>query len=603
MFLAKRSELSIEYFGMSLGLGLCIWILLVYVFDILGIPLNIYYVLAISLLIPAFHAFRLLTKGGLKSGKMKYFDFSVRKKHIVLLVLAFIFIVTLYMYMKGSFRYPYLEDSDPYLHADAATYIQERQTFRHVPEMEFSYLLPYPPAYSSLMGMISQTNTDVVWTLKFFNALILSLSVLWFFWFSRVFFKSGSLALFSTFVLAAIPAYLSHFIFAHSLGVSLFGVGMYFIVKSVEDSRWGLPTALSIAALLVVQATVAVVFGIFSIIFFVAYCIKERKFLWKQCLWMAAGLCVALVVFWVPNIVAQGGFSNIVTAGKGENLWSIGLAESSNQYLFTLSDFFITRMIGGIDTQVGIGVFACFLAIFGVLYFFMSLFAKGSRKEMFGDSIWIFISFCLLALTLLGVNGGRLPVRLVPLRWWAFFAIAFALFSATSLSMMLGLFRRTVFKYFLVALIVVGIVFTSFISRYAVQTSVWPPHLWTNLYELRGYLQLKETEYDGIFPICSDEFKIHFMNKRSYLLGEPSGDADYFMFKERAFNQSAEGIHSFLYRHKLGYVLFDMGCVLKFGLNETDGKISEMIASGYFEGVFQNQGVILLESRGFDATI
>jgi len=493
--------------------------------------------------------------------------------------------------------YPYLEDSDPYLHADAATYVKERQTFRHVPEVEFSYLLPYPPAYSSLMGMLFQTNTDVVWTLKFFNALILSLSVLWFFWFSKIFFKSSSLALFSTFVLAAIPAYLSHFIFAHSLGGSLFGVGMYFVVRSIEDSRWCVPMALSIAALLVIQATVAVVFGFFSIIFFVCYCIKERKFLWKIFFWMATGLGIALAVFWIPNIVAQGGFSNIVTAGKGENIWSIGLAESSNQFIFTLSDFFITKKTGGIDTQVGIGIFACFLVIFGVLYFCLSFFAKGNRKDLFSDKIWIFISFCLLVLTFLGVNGGRLPVRLVPIRWWAFFAIAFALFSACALSMLLRFFNRNKYKYVLVILIIVGIVFTSFVSRYTVQTAVWPPHTWSNMDELQGYMKLRETQYNSIFPICSNEFKIHFINKRSYLLGDPSGDAEYFKFKEKAFNQSSESIFSFLSKHNLDYVLFDSTCVIKFGFNETNEKLSNMTSSGYFRGVFQDQGVVLLESE------
>ena len=37
------------------------------------------------------------------------------------------------------------------------------------------YMNPYPPAYDILFGILHQTNDSVYWTLKFFNALIISL--------------------------------------------------------------------------------------------------------------------------------------------------------------------------------------------------------------------------------------------------------------------------------------------------------------------------------------------------------------------------------------------------------------------------------------------
>jgi hypothetical protein len=589
----KKEDL-LERVLMRIGLGICAFMLLIYVFGVLKIGLNVYYFLAMSLIVPVYRFFYLLKDNKSFFPKIDLSSFVLRRKHVLLFLLALVFFVTLYMYMKGSFAYPYLEDGDPYWHADAATYVSVRQTFVPPQGTTFNYLLPYPPAYSSFMGVLLQTNGDVVWTLKFFNALILSLSVLWFFFFARYFTGSGTLALFSTFMLASLPAYLSHFIFAHSLGAGLFAVGLYFVLKSNESNSWILPAIFAIAGLLVIQATVSVVFGIFSGVLFVGVCVQQRKIAWRTLGCLFSGLVFALGIFWIPNILASGGFSKIVTSGGGERLWAIGLQESSNQYLFSMNDFLITHLDGGIDTQIGVGLIACILVFFGVLYFIANvILSKKARESLVGDNIWVTVSFILLLISFLGIHGGRLPVRLVPIRWWAFFAISFAIFSAYSLSGLLRLVKRDSVKYFLVAFLIFGVVATSFVSRYSVQTALWPPHVWTSIDELKGYLQVKDTGYDGILPLCSHDMKLHFIGKRSYLTNPPDYDSGYFTFKGAAFNKSPEDISGFLHRNNLGYVLVDAACASKFGVNETNAKLVELSHS--LKPVFQGPAVFLFE--------
>ncbi|MBW2964724.1 hypothetical protein KY363_04655 [Candidatus Woesearchaeota archaeon] len=589
-FFTKKSGL-IEGAVMRVGLGLCVFVVLIYVFGVLGIPLYIVYFLIVSAVVPVFLLVRRLVRQ--KSFRFKGHDgrLVLKKGQVVMVLLFIIFVVTLYMYMKGSFAYPYLEDGDPYWHADAATFIMVRHTFVHADALDFAYLPPYPPAYSSMMGILAQSNGDVVWTLKFFNALIISLSVLWFFFFARAFMGSSVLALFSTFVLASLPAYLSHFIFAHALGVSLFSVGFYMLVMCSGDRKWAVPLFVAGSALLLVQATVSIVFGIFSAVLFAGACVRERRFVWSVAVGLGSALVFALGIFWVPDMLVHGGLQGIVTSGSGEKLWSIGLEDSSNKFVYTAADFLITKKYGGIDTQLGIGLFASILVLFGVLYLFYSLFAsRHARGRLVKEDAWVLVAFVLLVIAFLGIEGGRLPVRLVPLRWWAFFSFPFALFAAYSISRLSGLGRSKPFRNIVVLVLVVGIVWTSFFSRYAVQTSMC---VWTSMDELQGYLNLKDTSYNGIMPMCSVDGKLHFIGKRSYLVNGPESDRQYVEFRETAFNQTPADVASFLRSNRLGYVLFDVSCVKDFGVNETNLMLEAYENSSYFQGVFSAPGVFL----------
>jgi hypothetical protein len=294
-------------------------------------------------------------------------------------------------------------------------------------------------------------------------------------------------------------------------------------------------------------------------------------------------------------MIAYGGFKNIITSGSNEKLWAIGLAASSNQYIFSAKDFLFTKLTGGIDTQIGIGFFACVLVIFGAAYFLFTLLRKKTRSAYRNEDQWVVTTVTMLVITFLGVNGARLPIRLVPLRWWAFFALPFAIFSAYSILKLTDLSKKRVIKCLIILVFIVGIIFTSFISRYTVQTAQWPPHVWSGLDELKGYLALRDKPYDNIFPLCSPDCKLSFINKLSFLTNDISKDKGYFEFKAEAFNKTPKETHNFLLKNNLKYVLIDSTCVKDFGMNTTNDKIREMQESGLFAGEFSTPGAILIK--------
>ncbi|MBS3101587.1 glycosyltransferase family 39 protein [Candidatus Woesearchaeota archaeon] len=99
-----------------------------------------------------------------------------------------------------------------------------------------------------LLGIMHQTNDSVYWTLKFFNALLVSLSIIFFYFFARALTNSPRTALFAAFAMFSMPAHLSHFIWAISITMPLFFVSFYSIEKVKDDKRWWIISAVAIAA-------------------------------------------------------------------------------------------------------------------------------------------------------------------------------------------------------------------------------------------------------------------------------------------------------------------------------------------------------------------
>src|SRR4030042_1450406 len=106
---------------------------------------------------------------------------------------------------------------------------------------------PYPPGYDLLMGVLLQTANSVMWILKFFNALIISVSIAFFYFFAKELMGDKNKALFSTFCLAAVPAFMSHFIWAISLAVPLYFVAFYCLERIKQDKKWFIVSIAAIA--------------------------------------------------------------------------------------------------------------------------------------------------------------------------------------------------------------------------------------------------------------------------------------------------------------------------------------------------------------------
>jgi hypothetical protein len=195
-------------------------------------------------------------------------------------VAILIFFVSLFIYANGSFKYPWLEDSDPWHHASGIKYVSiEKDVFNTGDN--FMYINPYPPGYDLFFGVLHQTSVSLYWTMKFFNALIISLGILFFYFFAKKIIRHRGKALFATFILASIPSYLSHFIWAHSLVITLLFVALYCVEMYFEDKKWGIASIIVIASIVLSQPTQPIKFAVIFGAYFLVKWISTKKFDWK----------------------------------------------------------------------------------------------------------------------------------------------------------------------------------------------------------------------------------------------------------------------------------------------------------------------------------
>ena len=147
-----------------------------------------------------------------------------------------LFGLTLNMYLEGSFRYDYFEDTDPWGYTAVADYIGENKTFS-VPYYSLQYSEPYTQGYQIVMGLLSQTNDSIYWTMKFFNALIVSFGVLFMYFFARRFSGDEDVAVLAGFFLFAVPAWVSHFVFSLHFNMTIFVVLLYVLAQLMPEHR------------------------------------------------------------------------------------------------------------------------------------------------------------------------------------------------------------------------------------------------------------------------------------------------------------------------------------------------------------------------------
>src|SRR3989344_5380550 len=171
---------------MNLGIGLGTFAILSVILNFFRIPLDWRIFLLLSLVVPGYVCFKNFKNSGFKL-PAKFPRLVLTKNHLFVFVVMFIFAVSLYTYASGAFAYPYLEDEDPWGHSIGVKYVALNKdaynpTTTTVQEAEsiLSYIDPYPPAYDVLMGVLHKTSPDLNWTIKFFNALIISLGLLFF---------------------------------------------------------------------------------------------------------------------------------------------------------------------------------------------------------------------------------------------------------------------------------------------------------------------------------------------------------------------------------------------------------------------------------------
>ncbi len=583
---------------MRIGIGLGLFLFFGFLLNLARVPLDWRIFLGASILILAVRLFVDYRKKELFSFKVNFNLYS-----ILMLVLFF---ATLYMYITGAFAYPYLEDDDSWSHAIGVKFVSMEKTVFAGKNSVFHYIDPYPPAYDMFMGIIHQTNDSVYWTLKFFNALLVSLPIIFFFYFTKSLARSSRKAFYSAFVLFAIPAFMSHFIWSIAITMPLFFISFYCIGKVNDDKNWWILSALVIMPTITSSPTHSTYFGFFLIIYFVARLIVERKFLIYEFFAGATGIILSFLLWWIPTIMTHGfsGVIRIIGPAGGPRAGYLSI-EGTSDRVYSLSDFLCnisTPCYNGqnmINSPIGIGIIVSVLCVVGLFLLFLRQKEAFKNKNyyFFVAVIWFFFSFY-------AVNSSESPVKLSPFRTWMLFAIPVALMAAEAINFIYLLIKSLSSKLIkkenivlgVSAFLIVGLGYsifvTSFAPKYKVNTANWPPGaFWASTDEIQGYIWFKDN-----IPAQS---KVFTFSNNGLIIG-----LDKFIchwcpdvrdFQSNGIGKSPDEIYSWLKKNDYKYLIVDGQTVKKFGINETNRMIVNL-GSGYnLQPVFRNNGIIILK--------
>lgn len=599
-FFVKESDELLERILMRFGTGLGILLFLGFLLNLLRIPLDwrIFMLLSIFILILKLYY-------ELKRKQLFNLGFNINLYSLLMIVL---FIITLYMYTKGAFAYPYLEDDDSWSHALGVKYVAIEKTVFAGPNSPFGYLDPYPPAYDMFFGIIHQTNNSVYWTLKFFNALIVSLSIIFFYFFAKVFTNSSKKAFFSTFALFAVPAFLSHFIWAIALTMPLFFVSFYAIEKIKDDKKWWIVASIVIVPTITSSLTHSTYFGLFFIIYLLARILVEKKFLFYELIAGFSGLLLSFVLWWLPAVSINGlkGVFGFLGPRKGIGVLNI---EGTADRVYSLSDFLChsgTPCYKGqnmINNPIGIGVVLSILTIVGLIFLIIKY------REMFEkENYYMFVLMLWFFFALYSVNAAKLPIKLSPFRAWMLLAIPVSLLAGESLNLIINFVKSFIKNFFnlsamllngitiiIFLILAYGIIITSFLPKYYVNTSPYwgVGGFWASNEEIKGYIWFK----DNIPP----QTRVFTFSNTALIIG-----LDKFVchwckevkdFRKDGFFEPANSIHSWLKNNAYNYLIIDGQTTRKYGVNETNNKLNDLLNSNLFQPVYGTNAFILLQVR------
>lgn len=604
-YFVKNSENVLERNLIRIGIGLGVFVVLGVLLNIFHIPLDWKVFLVLSAILPIINIAR---------GKIKLPASSeiLNKKNIWIFLTLIIFLASLFIYASGAFKYPYLEDDDPWVYALGTKYVAIEKTLNAPETGHIKFLDPYPPGYGLIMGVLHQTSSSLMWTLKFFNALIISLSMLMFFFFVKKFANSNRIALFATIMLATIPSYLTHFIWAHSLVIFLFFPSMYCLEKIKIDKKWAYVAAILIASLLLTHASQAIKLGIMLSIYFIIKSIYARRFLLAEFFTLLIGAIISLS-WWIsraPGLINE----KLIRASDvvGTNINTGGIATKFLKFIqvysnprsgsatraYTFSDFFFAKTFGGINVTVGWGIVILLLLIIAIVLILLKY-----RELTKIDNAWITITLVWFIFTFLGVNAMtfNLPVGLFTFRFWLLLAIPVSLLAALGAERLIDAGKKIKLRpQIIIFIIIIGIILTAGYQKYSVNTAMWPPGAaWTSAEELQGYVWLtalppntKVFEYS-----TTDQFAIGF-DKYSC-----SWCPEIAEFREDLLNKNVDYLHSFLKDNKYEYILFSglsyTQLSVKFNDTAVKNQINKLLidipASSKFVIAHQTGGMVLFK--------
>lgn len=392
----RKSENFYEKNFLRIAIGLGLLPIIVVILSVLRIGIDWKIILALSLLFPVIEIIKRLKN---KASLIPKIDLRPSKANINFAIVLLLFFATLFMYETGAFNYPWLEDDDPWGHTAGIMYVKYQKTVLDPREdvVIFPYLgRNYAPAYDGVMGMIHQTSPYRMWTVKFFNALIISLGIIFFYFFAKRLMNNSTKALFATFVLTAIPCYLSHFIWAHALIPTLLFPFIYCIDMIRDDKRYAWLCAFLFASFLVIQPGHAIKIGVISGLFVLVRSIKNWKFLLNLVYVHILGGLISLI-WWFQHAGTMLGerIGQPAATSSAAKVASLSIFQKIGAFfvamfppgsgtatrVYSVNDFFVAKSTNMINNPIGVGIMIYLLLFIFLLLMFIYIIQRTAELK------------------------------------------------------------------------------------------------------------------------------------------------------------------------------------------------------------------------------
>jgi hypothetical protein len=568
---------------MRVGIGLGVWPVVAVLLNIFHIPIDWRIFLFLALFGPVYDFIKYRTR-----------IISFEKPSIPAVTLFLIFIFNIWVYCHGPFNYLWLEDDDSWGHASSIKYIAVERNF-NVDPGQFHYLNPYPPGYDLIFATLHQTNPSLYWTIKFFNGLIISLGFLFFYFLAKEFTANKTKAVLATIFLFLAPCYLSHFIWAHALLITLFFPALYLLHKARKDRNLILPSSIVIAGMLLIQPTQTIKFLGFAMIFFLADALIYKKFSKNLIVIMFSAGIISLL-WWLPiinqmhsgtskllvRIDNEATGNTIETGGLLGRLFSPTKGTATRSYTF--GDYFGVEKNNLINSPVGVGPVLCILVWMGILYSFYRV-KKGEEEE----KVYLFTTLGWGIFTFLGMNSMtfHFPIGLFAFRFWLLFAIPVSILAMEAIWGLLTLLKQPVVKVAIVVILIPWVALTSGVMKYRINTAVWPWGVsWGSYRELIGYVWLRYN-----LPPNTKVFTF----KDNFLVLGHDMRADYWRPEyQTAFSDAMDldipTLHKRLKQQNFAYLILGRKEVRAFGVEAVNAKVKSIGDSGLFKFIYGNEG-------------
>ncbi len=403
------------------------------------------------------------------------------------LLLIFLFGLSLFMYLKGSFSYSWFESSDPWLFASATKLIEIERTY--TAPIRFSVSQPYPQGMQIFIAIFNQINGAMNENMKFFFSFLPAFSLVPFYFLAKKVFSSKTTALVSTFILASQPAWMTHYIFTLNFAVIQVPLLLYTLKRAEKNKNWAWLSAMVFACVWLTHFYSAFVISLLFFIWYLARLLSTNS-LSKPYIKAALGGFAFSLLFWIPSLrrfpSRPGGMGHVERAAKFLFSHPAGLAIAliiliSGLILYFTSDKWTQPVKNIFSSPEGntiklVLVSVALASIMAVLLYprqFMDVLGSGSMEHDFGhffllryqpnliqnpfgagplvtilaiagfifaltklrgffsperfDRVWIMF---FTIFTFLGVMSARFSINLMPFRMWHYFALSISLLSA-----------------------------------------------------------------------------------------------------------------------------------------------------------------------------